>query len=492
MQRFFGPTAIAFAALMVLTGCEAGPDFKPPPAPDATGYTPDPLPGGTTAARTRGGEAQRFVTNLDIPGQWWDLFHSEPLSRLIEESLKANPDLDAAQAALRQAKENVYAGEGALFPTASASFQAERAEINGASQGEPKLRATFNVVTPTLNVSYAPDVFGGTRRQIESLAAQAEYQRFQLEATYLTLTSNVVVAAMQEASLRGQIAATQDIINVEADSLRVVQQRFTLGGASRAEVLTQDAALAQTRASLPPLQKQLAQTRNQLTALAGQLPSKEVSETFDLANLQLPRELPVSLPSQLVEQRPDVRSAEAQLHSASAQIGVATANQFPQFSITGSLGTAAAGFSTIFGPGAGIWSLGGSVSQTLFDAGTLLHKKRAAVAAFDEAAAQYRSTVIKACQNVADALRALESDADALAAQTAAERSAFASLDLSRRQYQLGAIDYLTLLNAQRTWQQARISLVQAEANRYSDTAALFQALGGGWWHRTDVAQAQP
>jgi NodT family efflux transporter outer membrane factor (OMF) lipoprotein len=295
---------------------------------------------------------------------------------------------------------------------------------------------------------------------------------------------------MQEASLRGQIDATQDIIQVQADSLKVVQQRFTLGGASRAEVLTQDATLAQTKATLPPLQKQLAQTRNQLTALAGRLPDKEVSETFELASLRLPQDLPVSLPSQLVEQRPDVRSAEAQLHAASAQIGVATANQLPQFSITSSLGTAAAGFGTMFGPGAAIWTLAGGVSQTLFDAGTLLHKKRAAVAAFDEAAAQYSSTVIKACQNVADTLRALEADADALAAQTAAERSAFASLDLSRRQYQLGAIDYLTLLNAERTWQQARINLVQAEANRYSDTAALFQALGGGWWHRTDVADS--
>jgi NodT family efflux transporter outer membrane factor (OMF) lipoprotein len=466
-----------------------GPDFQRPPAPTDAGYTPEPLGAKTASVSTRGGEAQNFVANRDIPGDWWTLFHSEPLNHLIEQSLQANPDLDAAQAALRQAQENVYAGEGALFPNANVSLQAERQRFSGAEFGQPNTHSTFSLVTPTLNVSYAPDVFGGTRRQIESLTAQAEYQRFQLEAAYLTLTSNVVVAAVQEASLRGQIAATQDIIEDQAQQLNLVRQRFALGGASQPDVLTQEAQLAQTRTTLPPLQKQLAQTRNQLTALAGQLPAHEVSETFNLDRMQLPQELPVSLPSQLVEQRPDVRAAEAQLHSASAEIGVATANQLPQFTITAALGTAASGFTNMFAPGSGVWSITGGIAQTLFDAGTLLHKKRAAVAAFEETAAQYRSTVIKACQNVADALRALQSDADSLVAQSAAERSAAASLDLARRQYQLGAIDYLTLLNAQRTWQQARISLVQAEGNRYADTAALFQALGGGWWHRDDVAR---
>jgi NodT family efflux transporter outer membrane factor (OMF) lipoprotein len=444
----------------------------------------------TASVKTRGGEAQHFLADRDIPGDWWTLFHSNSLNHLIDQALHANPDLDAAQAALREAQENVRAGEGALFPTAKVSFQAEREAITGASFGQPGLHETLSLVTPTLNISYAPDVFGGERRQIESLAAQAEYQRFQLEATYLTLTSNVVVAAVQEASLRGQIDATQDIIKDQAQQLNIVRERFAVGGASRADELSQEAQLAQTRATLPPLQKQLAQARDQLTALAGQLPAHEVSETFSLDNMHLPEDLPVSLPSQLVEQRPDILAAEAQLHAASADIGVATANQLPQFTITAALGTVAGGFSNVFAPGTGVWSIAGGVAQTLFDAGTLLHKKRAAVAAFEQTAARYRSTVIKACQNVADTLRALQSDADALVAQAAAERSALASLDLTRTQYRLGAIDYLTLLNAQRTWQQARINLVQAEANRYADTAALFQALGGGWWHRSDVVQA--
>ena len=478
---------IAVLGLLLLSQCKFGPDFLRPHAPDVEGYTPEPLAGETSSTRVRGGAAQHFVRNLDIPGQWWGLFHSEPLNRLIAQALVANPDLVAAQAALRQATENVYAGQSALFPTVSANAQAQREKISGAAFGIPGISPTFSLITGTLNVSYAPDVFGGTRRQVESLVAQADFQRFQLEATYLTLTSNVVVSAIQEASLRGQIAATQEIIKVETDQLRVVRQQFELGSASKADVLQQEATLAQTRATLPPLQRQLALTRDQLKALAGGFPSQETA-IFDLANLKLPRDLPVSLPSRLIEQRPDVRAAEAQFHAASANVGVAIANQLPQFSLTGSLGTETTRLSNVFSPGTGIWSIAGAVAQTLFDAGMLMHKKRAAVAAFEQAAAQYRSTVIKAFQNVADALRALQSDADALVAQAAAERSAFASLDLSRRQYQLGAITYLTLLNAQRTWEQTRISLVQAEANRYADTAALFQALGGGWWNRTDVA----
>jgi NodT family efflux transporter outer membrane factor (OMF) lipoprotein len=479
----------AITVALTIGGCTVGPDFHRPAAPTDSRYTPQPLATQTASVNTRGGEAQHFVPAQDIPGEWWTLFRSEPLNHLIEQSLHANPDLDVAQAALRQAQENVRAEQGALFPTVDLSFQAEKERISGATFGAPNVHATFGLVTPSLNVSYAPDVFGGTRRQIESLAAQAENQQFQLEATYLTLTSNVVVAAVQEASLRGQINATQDIIKDQAQSLNLVRQRFALGGASQADVLTQQAQLAQTQATLPPLQKQLAQTRNQLTALAGQLPAHEVAETFALDSMHLPQDLPISLPSQLVEQRPDVRAAEAQLHAASAEVGVATAAQLPQFTISAALGTAATSFTNMFAPGTGIWTIAGGVAQTLFDAGTLLHKKRAAVAAFEETAAQYRSTVIKACQNVADALRALESDADSMVAQAASERAAAASLNLAQSQYQLGAIDYLTLLNAQRTWQQARIGLVQAEATRYADTAALFQALGGGWWHRNDVAQ---
>jgi NodT family efflux transporter outer membrane factor (OMF) lipoprotein len=475
--------ALTLAALM--GGCAVGPDFLRPSAPDVEGYTPEKLASATTSAPIHGGEAQFFQSDLDIPGEWWTLFQSPALNRLVEQALKANPTLDQAKAALREAQENVYAEQGAFFPTVTGELSTTREKISGASFGFPGASSIFSVHTAQLNVSYPLDVFGGIRRQVESLEAQAENQRFQVEAAYLSLTANVATAVIAEASLRAQIAATEEIIDVEAQQLAVLQRQFELGGASKVAVLAQAATLAQERATLPPLQKQLAQERNLLADLVGSFPSQDLGATFDLAALRLPQDLPVSLPSKLVEQRPDIRSAESQLHAASAEIGVAIANQLPQFTLTGQYGSSST--SSLFTPGSGVWSLGASVAQTLFDAGTLLHKKRATVAAFDASAAQYRSTVLAAFQNVADALRALQTDADALQAQVASERAAADSLAIAREQFKAGAITYLSLLTAEQTYQQARISLVQAQASRYSDTVALFQALGGGWWNRSDV-----
>ncbi|HVC59930.1 MAG TPA: efflux transporter outer membrane subunit [Acetobacteraceae bacterium] len=474
--------------ILLLSGCAVGPDFHPPAAPKHAGYTKEPLQPQTAATALPGGAAQRFVPGGTLSGAWWTLFRSRPLNHLIDQALRANPDLQAAQAALREANENVYAGQGAFFPRLGANAQVERERLSGAAFGQPHLNETLTLTTAALNVSYAPDVFGGVRRQVESLAAQAEYQRFQLEATYLTLTSNLVVAAVQEASLRGQIAATRDIIRLETGQLKVVGRQFELGGAAKSDVLSQQATLSATEATLPSLEKQLAQTRDQLTALLGRFPNQQPAARFDLASLRLPTELPLSLPSQLVAQRPDIRAARATLHTASANVGVAIANQLPQFSITGQYGSETLGLSNLFTPATAVWSIAGGVAQTLFDGGALLHKKRAAVAAFDQAAALYRSTVVKAFQNVADALRALQADAAALRAQAEAEQTAGASLDLARSQFRFGAITYLTLADAERTYQQAHIGLVQAQASRYADTAALFQALGGGWWHRHDVA----
>ncbi len=481
---------VLMGAGLLLAACEVGPNFLRPAAPTVPRYTKSPLPKQTASADVVGGAAQHFIKDRDIPGAWWQLYRSAPLDQLITEALKSNPDLDAAQAALREAQENVYAGEGALFPTVSVNGSATRERISGASSGLPGFSPRLSVVTASLDISYAPDVFGGARREVESLRAQAQYQRFQLEATYLTLTSNVVTAAVTDAELRDEIAATQEIIDVESQQLRLMRHQLTLGATSGAAVLAQEAQLAQTRASLPPLQKQLALTRNQLAALTGRFPSEATTVAFNLATLHLPKTLPVSLPSNLVRQRPDVRAAEAQLHAASANIGVAVANELPQFSITGGYGSVASSFGRLFSPSAPVWNIGGSVLEKLFDGGELLHKRRAAVAAYDQAAALYRGVVLSAFQNVADALRALEFDAKALKSQAAAESAAKASLDIARRQFQIGAIDYLTLLNADRTYEQARINLVQAEANRFADTAALFQALGGGWWNRQDVSPA--
>ena len=479
---------------IALTGCAVGPDFEQPAAPDVEGYTPTSLSAKTASAGVAGGEAQRFVQDLDIPGQWWTLFHSEALNALIEQALRNNPTLPAAEAALRLAWENVYAAQGAFFPTTVASFSPSRNKtatgvvFTSASSGKP----WFSLHTAQVVVAYAPDVFGGTRREVESLMATAEFQRFQLEAAYLTLTSNVVAAAVLEASLRGQIAATEEIIKIQTQSLGILRKQFELGQVAGADVAAVEATLAQAEATLPPLRKQLAIQRDLLTALTGRFPSQEPTEKFELASLQLPMDLPVSLPSKLVEQRPDIQSAEAQLHAASASIGVAVAAMLPQFTLTANGGTVANQINQLFiTPGTAFWTVAGNVAQTIFDAGTLLHKKRAADAAFDEVAAMYRSTVITAFQNVADALHALQSDAETLKAAYAAERAAFKSLEIARRQLQLGAIGYLGLLTAENTYDTALLALVQAQAARYADTAALFQALGGGWWNREDAPPAK-
>lgn len=490
-RRLFAlPVMLVIFGGTSLSGCSVGPDFHRPDLPAQAGYTPERLAPTTASAVVAGGAAQRFVVADDIPGQWWELFHSPSLNALIEEALKANPDLVAAQAALRQAQENVYAQQGGLFPTLSGSSSATREKTSGAAYGNPIFASTLGVTSASLNVSYAPDVFGGVHRQIESAQAQAEYQRFELEATYLTLTANVANSAVTLASLQDQIAATQDIIKIESDQLALVQQEYRLGSISKTDVLTQQSALDQTRATLPPLQKQLDQARNQLMTFLGRFPSEDQGERFELASLSLPEQLPVSLPSKLIEQRPDVRAAQAQLEEASANIGVAIANQLPQFSITGQLGDSASSFSSLLSPTSAVWSLAGSITQTLFDGGALEHRKRAAVAAYDQSAAQYRSTVLAAFQDVANALRALQTDADTLNAQVHAEESAKDSLVLAREQYHFGEANYLTLLTAEQTYQNAVLNRVRAQAARYSDTVALFQALGGGWWNRHDVAPA--
>ncbi len=482
---------LASAALNA--GCMVGPDFRRPAAPNVNGYAKDPLPAQTASASVTGGEAQRFVQGQDIPGQWWKLFHSRALNALIEQALKANPDVQVAQASLRLTMENVYAQLGFYYPAVQANFSPSR-QRNAVGVISPTLTsgdAIFNLYTAQVNVSYMLDAFGGNRRQVESLKAQAESQRFQLEATYLTLTSNVVVAAVQEASLREQLAATQRVIGIEAEALELFRRQYELGAIAKADVVAQEAALAQTQATLLPLRKQLAQQRDLLARLVGRFPSEEPVETFELSTLDLPHDLPVSLPSQLVQQRPDIRSAEAQLHAASAQVGVAVANMLPQITLSAGIGSTAVQMSQLFASNSEFWNATGSFTQTIFAGGTLLHRKRAAVAALDQSAAQYRSTVLTAFQNVADTLRVLEYDADAVRAQAAAERAAAKSLEIARASLALGAISYLSLLNAQTTYEQAVVNLAQAQGNRYADTAALFQALGGGWWNRSDVASTQ-
>jgi NodT family efflux transporter outer membrane factor (OMF) lipoprotein len=481
-------TTAALLLTAALSGCAVGPDFHPVAAPAVRGYTPEALPSNTASADVIGGAPQTLQPGADIPGQWWTLFHSAQLNRLIEQALKANPSLQAAQAALREADENVGAQEGYLYPSVVGGVSGLRERRLRYARGVPAgIGSPYTLMNVGVDVSYTFDVFGGIRRQVEADQAQFDYQRYLLEATYLALTANVVTAAVQEASLRGQIAATLELIKDEREQLVIVRNEFELGGASEADVLAQQTVLAQAEATLPPLRKQLEIERDLLRALTGHFPDQDVGENFDLSTLDLPKNLPLSLPSQLVEQRPDVREYEALLHQASAGIGVATANMLPQFTIGGALGTfAGAGMN----PGALAFSFLAGVAQPIFEGGTLLHRRRAAIAAYEQALAQYRYTVLVAFQNVADSLRALESDADYVKAQTAAERSASESYRVAREQYQAGYIAYPSLLAAQYAYQQTLLTLVQAEASRYVDTAALFQALGGGWWNRSDVIPA--
>jgi NodT family efflux transporter outer membrane factor (OMF) lipoprotein len=493
LARFgiFGVRTAGFASsltlLTALAACAVGPDFAPPPAPPVAGYTPDTPPATTASAAVQGGAAQKFAMGRDIPGDWWKVFHSREIGALIAEALRANPNLQAAQAALWQAKENLYAAGGKLLPSADAAASATRQAFSPAEFGQAGPSQIFNLYQASVTVSYTPDVFGGQRRQIEATAALAENQRFALEAAYLTLTANVVTAAVQEASLRGQIEATQEIIKAETDQLQVVRNQFEAGAATRADVLTQDSEVATTEATLPTLQKQLEQQHHVLLALIGHFPNERRREHLTLASFHLPTRLPVSLPAQLVEQRPDVRAAQSTLHQTSAQIGVAIANRLPQISLTASYGSAALTPASLFTPATAVWSLAGGVTQPIFHGFTLLHQERAARAAYEQADAQYRSTVLTAFQNVADALRALQYDAATLKAQQRAVQAASETFDLTRGQYRLGAITYIILLNAERTYQQALLALVQAQAARYADTAALYAALGGGWWNRADV-----
>jgi NodT family efflux transporter outer membrane factor (OMF) lipoprotein len=482
------------ALVAVVSACAVGPNFKRPPPPAASDYGSAPTQGQTAAAEGTGGNAQRFVAGMDIPGQWWTLFQSTQLNDLVQQSLKANPDVGAAQAALRQAHELYLAQKTGFFPTVQGSFGGQRSEFPTGTLTSPTVASssTYTLYTAQLTLTYTPDVFGLVRRQVEIAKAQEQNTRFQLEATYLTLSSNVVVTAIQEASLRGQIAATERLLQLSKQITDIVQRQRKLGTASELDLLAQQTAEAQTAQTLPPLQKQLGQSRDALTALLGRLPSDEPQETFRLEDLTLPSELPVSLPSILIEQRPDVRQAEENLHAASAAVGVAIANMLPNFAIDADVGSSALTLGKLFTPYTGFWDAGASLTQTLFDAGALIHKHRAADAALDQAGAQYRAAVILACQNVADTLRALQADADAVKASAEALQAAKKTFDLAEQQRALGTISVVAMLNAEQAYRTAEVSMVQAQANRYSDTAGLFQALGGGWWNRSEEPKYEP
>ena len=493
--------------MLALAGCAVGPDFHKPLAPQTAGYTVTPLPPGTAGADdVPGGNAQQFISGADVPFKWWESFGNPALNELVEQAFMANPTLPAAQAALKQAQELVSAQRGYFFPSVAAGYSFERQKVSGntASSSAPGVQGNGQNLSPNgpaqpliysyhtaqLTVGFTPDVFGTNRRKVESLEAQAELQHYELEATYVTLASNVVATAIQEASIRAQLAAVQQIIGLNEKSLKVLQDKMLQGYAMRIDLANQEAQLAQARALLPPLSKQLEQTRDLLRLLAGDLPDHELTQSFELSALTLPPSLPVSLPAMLIEQRPDVLAAQEELRSTNAQVGVAVAAMLPQFSITGAAGGGANEFGWMFANGGPFWNVIAGVSQPLFQGGTLYHTKKAADAALRQAAAQYQLTVLTAYQNVADTLHAVVADADGLADARTAERAAHVALDVTLEQLRNGYTDYLSTWAAEISYQQALLNLVQAQATRFGDTAALYQSLGGGWWNRTAAATA--
>jgi NodT family efflux transporter outer membrane factor (OMF) lipoprotein len=488
-------TSLMALLLVALAACAVGPNYSHPAAPGVTGYTTVTLPSTTSAA---GGVAQSFVSGQDVSADWWTLFRSTQLNSLISAALANNPSLTAAQDTLIEAQENVRAEEGSFLPSLSGSFQAEREQVSSASTasfgvgGSQTVQSIspFTLYDASLSVSYSLDVFGGVRRQVESLAAQADYERYELEAAYLSLTANIVTAAVTEASLNAQIDATNQIIAAEQSQLDILNRQFSFGGVPMANVISEQATLASTQATLPPLESSLAQVRNQLADYVGVFPANFHIADFTLADLNLPAALPISLPSTLVEQRPDIQAAAAQLHEASANVGVATANMLPQITLSAGAGHEALDTATLFTPQTLLWSLVAGITQPIFEGGTLTAKRKASVAALRAAGAQYQTTVLSAFQNVADALQALQFDADTLAADQLAEQTSARSLSVTQNQYQLGGQPFTAVLTAQATYQNAIVARVKAQATRLSDTAALYQALGGGWWNRKDVGAA--
>jgi NodT family efflux transporter outer membrane factor (OMF) lipoprotein len=471
--------------VVLLAGCAVGPDFVQPAAPDVSRYTREPLASRTSSTDVKFGQSQHFVAGRNIPADWWRVFHSRALDALVEKSLVANPTLQSAMAALRAGKESVYAQQGKYFPLVQANFSPSRQETSAVISPTPTSGASlFNLYTSQVLVSYTFDTWGLNRRTVESLQGTADSERFMVEAAYLTLTSSVVLAAIQEASLRAQIEATEKIIEANSKMLDILRKQFTEGYANRSDVAAQEAALAQVQATLPPLRKALAIQRDLISALAGRFPSQEPRETFRLANLRLPTDMPLSLPAELVRQRPDVRSSEELLHAASANVGVAVANMLPSLTLAAGRGYTSTDLASLFTGPSIFWTVAGSATQPVFDGFNLLHLERAAQALYEQAAWNYRSTVITAFQNVADSLRAIQNDADAVKASSDFEKAAKISLDLAQQQMQTGNANVLLLLNAQVTYENAVITLVTAQANRVSDTAALYQALGGGWWNR--------
>jgi NodT family efflux transporter outer membrane factor (OMF) lipoprotein len=471
------------AIVGMLAGCAVGPDFRRPEPPASSTYVAGAQPSGTVAAKGPGGSPQRFEPGADIPSEWWSLFRSESLDRRIRIALEENPTLAQARARLAQAREDFNARAGATqYPAVDAGISVKRQKLNLASLGVSNVPepGPFTLYNASISISYALDLFGGNRRALESLGAKVDYRRFELEAARRTLAANVVNAAIRQASLRARIGIVQDLLEAQGRQFAITEDRYKAGGVSALDVRNQNMLLDQTRALLPPLGRQLAQVTHQLAVYMGREPAESAIDEFNLDALHLPEEVPLSLPSSLARKRPDIRAAEALWHQACANVGVATADLFPKITVSGSLGSQRTDSGELLN-GVNVWSIAGNLMQPIFRGGELRARKRSAVAAYDEAAAVYRQTVLQGLQEVADTLSALDMDARTLQVRADAAGHARAGYGIARQQYLLGGISHLALLDAQRQLLQSEFDRVQAQADRYADTAALLHALGGGW-----------
>lgn len=479
MKRWLATSSLPAALIVIsLAGCTVGPDFRSPAPPDVTRYTATPVSQSTTLAPTQLGESQQLITGLPIKVQWWQNLDSPALNQLIEQAFKASPTLAAATATLRQYQELYAAQAGSTqYPQVDAGVGAQRQRFNPGALGQTGDAREFNLYNASVGVRYNLDLAGGNRRALEALAAQVDYRRYELDAARLSLAGNIATAAVTRARLAAQIEATAAMLRAQEDQLQITRERVRLGQAAPDEVLALQTQVEQTRAELPALRKQMQQSEHLLAVLAGRAPGAGGIPAFTLAGFRLPAELPLVVPSELVRRRPDIQASEALLHVANAEYGVALAKLYPQINLSASLGSQALTTGALFGSGSAVWSLVGQLTQPLFNPG-LPAEKRAALAAFDAAAANYQSVVLEALRNVADALRAVENDAQALTALAAANEASEGSLRSIERQYQLGAASYEQLLIAQQQAQQTRLGLAAAQAQRLADSIALYQAMG--------------
>lgn len=475
------------ALVFSLVGCAVGPDFVRPASPPIDRYTHGAEPIATAPAD---GQVQQFAKGAKVVADWWRLFSSAKLDAVVKEAFANNRSLQAAQASLRQSQDNLRAGYGVFLPQLDAAFDATRQKFSPVRIGSSAPNSIFNLFTLSASVSYALDVFGGERRAVESLQAQVDVQRAILLGAYLTLTGNVVNTIIAQAAYREEIKATEQIISLVKEQIGITETQARAGTVPYSSVLSLQSQLATFEATLPPLRQKLSQAEHLLATLAGRAPAEWSAPQIDLADLKLPRDLPITLPSDLVRQRPDLLAAEAQLHGASAEIGVATANLLPNFTLNGSYGQNNTSVNDLFITNGNFWSLGANVTAPLFHGGTLWFQRKAAIEGYQQSLANYRQTVLSAFAQVADTLRALENDANTLHAQSQALRTAGEALQLTRANYQAGIVNYLQILIANGQYHQARIGYLQAQAQRLQDTVALFVAVGGGWWgaHPSDGA----